>query len=111
MSQTDKVMDFRIILQNNTEQSTIYQEENPADYTVTFVVGSCVLAVFLLLGVVASAYLCMTLKKGTFLWVSDSNRQLNKDKTEDMGANDKDSTTVSLRDVKSTSSSQETTQV
>ncbi|KAL1497281.1 hypothetical protein ABEB36_008273 [Hypothenemus hampei] len=88
-------MDFRIILRENlnisTQSTTIYQEDNSIDYTVTFVVGSCVLVVFLLLGIVASAYLCLTLKKGTFLWVSDSSRQLNgKDKTDEIAMNDKD---------------------
>lgn len=96
-------------LQTSTDSAAIYQEENPVDYTVTFAVGSCVLAAFLLLGIVASAYLCTTLKKGTLLWVSDSNRQLNRDKTEEGGPNDGSS--VAFRDVRNPGGSQETTQV
>ncbi|KAF7265824.1 hypothetical protein GWI33_020894 [Rhynchophorus ferrugineus] len=69
----------------------------------------CVLAAFLILGVVASAYLCVTLKKGTLLWVTDSSRQLNKDRQEDTPAEKQDKNT-SLKDIKSTSS-QETTQI
>lgn len=108
-------MDFRIILRDNspniTDDSSIVQPEDTTDYTVTFVIGSCVLAAFLLLGIVASAYLCLTLKKGTLLWVSDSNRQLNKDKGEELRHSDKEVGSGSLKELKSTSSSQETTQI
>ncbi|XP_076275918.1 uncharacterized protein LOC143206936 [Rhynchophorus ferrugineus] len=95
--------------QQNSSYRTYDSLADTTDYTVTFVIGFCVLAAFLILGVVASAYLCVTLKKGTLLWVTDSSRQLNKDRQEDTPAEKEDKNT-SLKDIKSTSS-QETTQI
>ncbi|XP_050311255.1 uncharacterized protein LOC126746896 [Anthonomus grandis grandis] len=113
MDKENKVMDFRIILhenlQNVSDQSATYQADTTPDYTLTFVIGTCVLALFLLLGVVASAYLCLTLKKGTLLWVTDSNRQLNKDRSDEH--NEREESSVSTKAARRTSANQETTQV
>lgn len=39
-----------------------------SENTVTFLIGFGILIIFVLIGVLASAFLCMTLKKDSFLW-------------------------------------------
>lgn len=51
---------------------------NPPAYdnTATFLVGFGILIIFVCVGILASAFLCITLKKDPYLWDADRERQL-----------------------------------
>lgn len=50
--------------------------EIPTDNTATFLIGFGILLIFVVVGVLASVFLCITLKKDQFLWEADRERQL-----------------------------------
>lgn len=59
--------------------ATTLPTEDPdanVDNTTTFIIGFGILLVFVLLGILASVFLCITLKKDAYLWEIDRERQL-----------------------------------
>lgn len=56
--------------------NTTAPEKETANNTLTFVIGFGILILFLVMGIAASAFLCLTLKKDSYLWESEINRQL-----------------------------------
>lgn len=84
-----------------TENSTI-PTEPPAltDNTTTFLVGFGVLLIFVIVGVLASAFLCITLKKDPYLWDAERERQLQekKDGTTESNAKERDKINIVMED-------------
>lgn len=50
--------------------------QTAVDNTATFLVGFGILLLFVIAGILASAFLCITLKKDPYLWEADRERQL-----------------------------------
>lgn len=57
--------------------------DNNENNTITFAIGFSILIVFLLMGVGASVFLCLTLKKDSYLWETDYNNSKNVEKGSD----------------------------
>lgn len=66
---------FTMDKSNLTTASSENSEAAP-DNTATFLIGFGILLIFVLLGVLASVFLCLTLKKDAYLWDVDQERQL-----------------------------------
>lgn len=60
--------------------------QTAVDNTATFLVGFGILLLFVIAGILASAFLCITLKKDPYLWEVDRERQMQ----EKEGARDED---------------------
>ncbi|XP_067009782.1 uncharacterized protein [Anabrus simplex] len=56
------------VTDSNDTNTRLSGSPDEADNTVTFVIGFGVLVLFVLAGVMASIFLCVTLKKDPFLW-------------------------------------------
>lgn len=56
----------------------------PQDNTATFLIGFGILLVFVIVGIIASVFLCFTLKKDQYLWEVERERQL----SDKRGSND-----------------------
>lgn len=50
--------------------------QTAVDNTATFLVGFGILLLFVIAGILASAFLCITLKKDPYLWEADRERQM-----------------------------------
>lgn len=60
-----------------TVNATLFATNQTAvDNTTTFLVGFGILLLFVVAGILASAFLCITLKKDPYLWEADRERQL-----------------------------------
>lgn len=60
-----------------TSNSTVAPtDDTTTDNTTTFIIGFGILLIFVLLGILASVFLCITLKKDAYLWEADRERQL-----------------------------------
>lgn len=60
------------------------QDNNNNNNTATFLIGFGILLAFVVVGIIASVFLCFTLKKDQYLWEVERERQL----SEKNGAND-----------------------
>lgn len=58
-----------------TTNSSTANDFKEQDNTTTFLIGFGVLLVFVVIGVLASAFLCMTLKKDQYLWEAETQLQ------------------------------------
>lgn len=52
----------------STHQHQPIEEPAISESTTTFLIGFGILLIFVIIGVLASAFLCMTLKKDPYLW-------------------------------------------
>lgn len=66
-------MELSTSVVNNTTPSP---EKPTSDNTVTFLIGFGVLLIFVFVGILASVFLCVTLKKDPYLWDAERERQL-----------------------------------
>lgn len=69
--------------------STFSNDPREQDNTTTFLIGFGVLLIFVVIGVLASAFLCMTLKKDQYLWEAETQLQ-EKRCSGDASAKDRD---------------------
>lgn len=60
-----------------------------SDNTITFVIGFSILILFVILGMLASAFLCITLKKDPYLWETERDRQMQDQQEQDAKERDK----------------------
>lgn len=58
-----------------TTNSTLLNDPKEEDNTKTFLIGFGVLLIFVIIGVLASAFLCLTLKKDQYLWEAETQLQ------------------------------------
>lgn len=74
---------------NNTILPT---NEIPQDNTTTFLIGFGILLIFVIVGIIASLFLCLTLKKDQYLWEVERERQLSEKRVsnDDIKENDDD---------------------
>lgn len=73
-----------------TTAVTLPTNETPQDNTATFLIGFGILLAFVVVGIIASVFLCFTLKKDQYLWEVERERQLSdKNNSKDLN-NDKD---------------------
>lgn len=63
----------------NTNRTDLGDEN--ANNFLTFVIGFSVLIAFILMGIAASAFLCLTLKKESYLW--EMEQQMNCEPSDD----------------------------
>ncbi|GJQ72070.1 hypothetical protein Trydic_g3167 [Trypoxylus dichotomus] len=63
---------MEVLTANSTTSANNPREQ---DNTTTFLIGFGVLLVFVVIGVLASAFLCMTLKKDQYLWEAETQLQ------------------------------------
>lgn len=77
---------FQIRMAVNTTHGAEESVEIP-DNTLTFVIGFSILILFVILGMLASAFLCLTLKKDPFLWEAGRERSLQVKQGDQTGAN------------------------
>lgn len=52
--------------------------ETVQDNTTTFLIGFGILLIFVIVGIIASLFLCLTLKKDQYLWEVERERQLSE---------------------------------
>lgn len=62
--------------ETSNNYTVLPSSEIPTDNTTTFLIGFGILLIFVVVGVLASVFLCITLKKDQFLWEADRERQL-----------------------------------
>ncbi|KAJ3645562.1 hypothetical protein Zmor_023207 [Zophobas morio] len=79
---------------NSTAQDTFQISDN----TITFIVGFSILILFVILGMLASAFLCITLKKDPYLWEAERERQLQDQTESDTGTNCKERDKLAMMD-------------
>lgn len=61
----------------NTTQETLRnpnKHDPNANHTVTFIIGFSILLIFLLVGILASTFLCYILKKDVYLWEAEQRK-------------------------------------
>lgn len=61
---------------NSTSLETFrnHKHDPNANHTVTFIIGFSILLVFLLIGILASTFLCYILKKDVYLWEAEQRK-------------------------------------
>ncbi|CAH1376149.1 hypothetical protein MTP99_017527 [Tenebrio molitor] len=87
-------------LANNSSlsNSTGHDSFQISDNTITFIIGFSILILFVILGMLASAFLCITLKKDPYLWEAERERQLHEQAEPDAGTNCKERDKLAMMD-------------
>ncbi|KAL3274103.1 hypothetical protein HHI36_015519 [Cryptolaemus montrouzieri] len=62
-------------LTNTTQKPLrIYPQDHDANHTVTFIIGFSILLIFILIGLLASTFLCYILEKDIYLWETEQKK-------------------------------------
>ncbi|XP_044253638.1 uncharacterized protein LOC123004430 isoform X2 [Tribolium madens] len=83
---------------SSTLNVTAHDSFQISDNTITFIIGFSILILFVILGMLASAFLCITLKKDPYLWEAERDRQLQDQNEPEGGTNCKQRDKLTMMD-------------
>lgn len=82
-----------------------------SDNTLTFIIGFSILILFVILGIMASAFLCFTLKKDPYLWDAERERQEQTNALAEDADKERDKLAMLEESEKHLNNTQKTTQI
>lgn len=65
-------------MESSSNNTVLPTNEVSQDNTTTFLIGFGILLIFVIVGIIASLFLCLTLKKDQYLWEVERERQLSE---------------------------------